>query len=232
VVYPDQEANCADANPGENPTDEKVAPSSIRGNPTDEKVVSSNKGGNPTTVAPKTKHVTISDTKEKVVNYGQPSDGSSIEVDEEMQIFNSPRLEPPKENPKQKRRHRVLMRKQEHELRLWHMRYGHIEGLRRMIQRRAVTGLPSSYHELFCQDDFCVYCLHGKQKKDDHGPINRTERVLGELWHVDLTHHNTESIGGKKIYTMAIIEHKSKVDMPEFLRKKSDAGEALKKVII
>ena len=184
----------------------------------------------PATAKRKKKKVTKPKEKE-IVTFGLPSDGSIIEEDEEIKTLSSPQKELPTENPKRKRRRRVLMRKRERELRLWHMRYGHIEGLWRMIQKQAVTGLPSNYHELFCQDDFCVHCLHGKQKKDDHGPITRTEREIGELFHVDLTHHDTESLGRKR-YSMCMVEHKSKVDFCDFLRKKSDAGEALKKMIL
>ena len=171
-------------------------------------------------------------SKEKnKASFGLPSAGSMIEEGEESDS-EPPLPEPTPIPPKRKKRRRVLMRKWERELRLWHLCYGHIAGLKQTIDARAVTGLPTDYHSLFCQDDFCVMCLHGKQKLDDHGPIIRTPREIGELFHVDITYHSTESVAGKKKYTLCQIEHKSRVDFPSFLRKKSDTGEELKKTIL
>jgi hypothetical protein len=147
-----------------------------------------------------------------------------------MQLDNDEAPIGPELAPKRKRRRRVLMRKRERELRLWHMRFGHLYGLEHTIRLRGVIGLPTDYHSLTCIDDFCVWCLHGKQKEDDHGRIIRTKRKVGDLWHVDITHHKVESLGKRK-YTMCLVEHETGVDDPQFLRKKSDAGQAVREVI-
>ena len=72
--------------------------------------------------------------------------------------------------------------------------------------------------------------LHGKQKQDDHGRIKRTPRKVGDLWHIDITYHKVQSLGKRK-YTLCLVENKTKVDDPQFLRSKSDTGQAVKDAI-
>jgi hypothetical protein len=172
----------------------------------------------------------VQSQKETEPNFGTPSDGSIIE-EKEPKEEDQGQMFGPVEQPRRKRRRRVLMRKRECELKLWHMRFGHLKGVERTIKKRGCKGLPDNFNLLAAEDDFCVSCLHGKQKKDDHGLSHRTPRVVGELFHVDMTIHDQESLGRSK-YTLCCVEHKSKVDLPNFLHKKSEAGKYLNETIL
>jgi hypothetical protein len=64
-----------------------------------------------------------------------------------------------------------MMRKFLASYHLWHVRFGHKKGLRRMIMYQGVIGLPKDYGKLQIDNDFCVQCLRGKQRKRKHVSI-------------------------------------------------------------
>jgi hypothetical protein len=117
-----------------------------------------------------------------------------------------------------------MMRKYYSLYRLWHARFGHKAGLRRTIMYQGVIGLPKDYGKLRIENDFCVDCLRGKQKKSKHVRINRRKRKVGVLVHMDTQQQPIHSWDGK-LHTLTFVEHESKVDIPSHLKLKSDVSD-------
>ena len=98
------------------------------------------------------------------------------------------------------------MQVHEHQLRLWHNRFGHQNRLHRTIYYQGVMGLLPHYADLRIIDEFCVHCLKEKQCKCDHTTIKCTARKVGEILHVDISTKSVQSLS-KNIHVLMIIEH-------------------------
>ena len=72
----------------------------------------------------------------------------------------------------------------------------------------------------------CTACELAKAKKKSHTPGTRTKRKLSEMLHIDNHEKNILSYQKNK-YSFSVVEDYSKMDLSEFLKKKSDAGEVL-----
>ena len=127
---------------------------------------------------------------------------------------------------RKKRIRRTLCPTHEKEWKYWHNRLCHFSGLKRTINAHAVDSLPLQYHRLRMDQNVCTACELAKVKKKSHTPGMRTKRKLSEMLHIDNHEKNILSYWKNK-YSLSVVEDYSKMDLSEFLKKKSDAGEVL-----
>jgi hypothetical protein len=118
------------------------------------------------------------------------------------------------------------MKKFANDGRLLHDRFAHKSGLRRTIRFQGCLGLPATYKELCNTHVVCAACLAAKMSRCVHPPVFRREWRLGQLMHVDNHYKPILSWSGKR-YTIMIVEHVSRYNLPLHIRKKSEASRVL-----
>ena len=125
-----------------------------------------------------------------------------------------------------KRIHRTLYPIHEKEWKYWYNKLCHFSGLKRTINAHAVDSLPLQYHRLKMDQNVCTACELAKAKKKNHTPSTRTKWKLSEMLHIDNYEKNIFSYWKNK-YSLSVVEDYSKMDLFEFLKKKSDASKVL-----
>ena len=121
---------------------------------------------------------------------------------------------------------RTLYPTHEKEWKYWHNRLCHFSGLKKTINACVVDSLPLQYHRLRMDQNVCTACELAKAKKKSHTPGTRTKQKLSEMLHIDNHEKNILSYRKNK-YSLSVVENYFKMDLSEFLKKKSDAGKVL-----
>ena len=103
--------------------------------------------------------------------------------------------------------------------------------MKKTIYAHAVDGLPLQYHRLRMNQNVCTACKLTKVKKKSHTPDMRTKQKLNEMLHINNHKKNIFSYWKNK-YSLSVVEDYSKIDLFEFLKKKSNAGEVLINLIV
>lgn len=112
------------------------------------------------------------------------------------------------------------------ETQVWHLKYGHLHerGLRLLVQKQMVRGLPKINNLHFCET-----CVHGKQSRGSFptGQAVRAQTCL-ELVHIDLCGPmSIDSLGGSR-YFMLLVDDYSRFNWVYFLKNKSEAFECFR----
>lgn len=108
---------------------------------------------------------------------------------------------------------------------IWHQRLGHISGSTMRGLQASVDGLPVLH-----LPNSCSSCTLGKMTRASFTASTSQSTEPLELLSVDLAGPFDESVGGAR-YFMVVVDAYSKLYHVELLRQKSDAVEAIKRLI-
>jgi GAG-pre-integrase domain len=114
---------------------------------------------------------------------------------------------------------------------LWHARLGHVgfETVRRAAHTGATTGIDLTAHTKNCNCHTCL--LQKASRRPFKGSLVKRASVIGDVFHTDLAGPMPPTISGYK-YVQSFIDGRTRLKYIYLLKKNSDAGGALRDLIV
>jgi hypothetical protein len=114
---------------------------------------------------------------------------------------------------------------------LWNARHGHVgfETVRRAAHTGATTGIDLTAHTKNFNYHTCL--LQKASRRPFKGSLVKRASVIGDAIHTDLVDPMTPTISGYK-YVQSFIDGHTRLKYIYLLKKKSDAGGALRDFIV
>jgi GAG-pre-integrase domain/Integrase core domain len=114
---------------------------------------------------------------------------------------------------------------------LWHARLGHVdfETVTRAAHTGTTTGIDLTAHTKNCNCHTCL--LQKASRRPFKGSLVRRASVIGDVIHTDLAGPMPPTISGYK-YVQSFIDGRTRLNCIYMLKKKSDAGGALRDFIV